>query len=393
MIDLVLIALMVGYAISGWRQGLLVGLLSLGGFVGGAVLAMWLVPRFAERLEAGPQRAIVVLLGVILIAWLGQFVGAVFGSRLRDGVPQGNAATADQFVGALSGVVAVALVAWFVAGAVRGGPSPELSRAVASSHVISGVDAVVPSRLAGVADSFRSAVGGSTFPRVFAGVGPERISPIQAPDASIAQSAAVRTARRSIVKITGEAPSCGRGQEGSGVVVAFERVVTNAHVVAGVKKPKVQVAGTGKRYSAKVVAFDARRDLAVLAVPDLPSKPLPLGGEMERGDDAVVAGFPNDGPFVASAARVRSVLRASGEDIYGRPGAIREVYSLNAAIEPGNSGGPVMTTAGEVIGVVFAKSLDDPNTGYALTLSEARPVIQKGIMSEKSVSTGGCAVG
>ena len=393
MIDVILVALMVGYAVSGWRQGLLVGLMSLGGFIGGAVLGMWLVPRFAERLEPGPQRAIVVLLGVILIAWLGQFVGAILGSRMRDGVPEGGPATADQFIGAAAGVVAVALVAWFVAGAVRGGPSPALSRAVASSHVINGVDRVVPAQVAGVADAFRGVVGGTTFPRVFAGVGPERISPIQEPDADVVNTAAVEVAERSIVKITGDAPSCGRGQEGSGAVVGFERVVTNAHVVAGVKKPKVQVGGVGKRYDARVVAFDARRDLAVLDVPDLTSTPLALGGEMERGDDAIVAGYALDGPFVASAARVRSVLRASGEDIYGRPGAVREVYSLNASIEPGNSGGPVLNPAGEVIGVVFAKSLDDASTGYALTLSEARPVIQKGMNSEKRVSTGACAVG
>jgi S1-C subfamily serine protease len=90
---------------------------------------------------------------------------------------------------------------------------------------------------------------------------------------------------------------------------------------------------------------------------------------------------------------VRSVLRASGEDIYGRPGAVREVYSLNAQIEPGNSGGPVLSPDGQVVGVVFAKSLDDASTGYALTLSEARPVIQKGMRTGKSVSTGACAVG
>jgi S1-C subfamily serine protease len=228
---------------------------------------------------------------------------------------------------------------------------------------------------------------------VFAGVGQERISPIQEPDDKVVKTAAVEQAERSIVKITGDAPSCGRGQEGSGVVVAFERVVTNAHVVAGVKKPKVQIAGVGKRYSARVVAFDSSRDLAVLAVPDLPARPLPLGGEMERGDDAVVAGFPHDGPFLATPARVRNVLRAQGEDIYGRDGAIREVYSLNATIEPGNSGGPVLTPGGDVVGVVFAKSLDDPSTGYALTLTEARPVIQKGIKAQKSVSTGACAVG
>jgi S1-C subfamily serine protease len=395
-IDLVLVALMIGYAVSGYRQGLLVGTLSLGGFVGGAVLAMWLVPELFAGLEPGPQRALVVLLGVILMAWLGQFLGALVGSRLRDGVSQeGPAAAFDQVSGAVAGVVAVALVAWFVAGAVRGGPSPAVSRAVGDSHVLRAIDSVVPGQFAEVAEAFRGVVGGSTFPRVFAGVGAEQITPIQDPDPDVVQTVAVERAQASIVKITGDAPSCGRGQEGSGVVVAPKRVVTNAHVVAGVRRPKVQVGGEGRRYSASVVAFDAQRDLAVLAVPALPSRaePLALGTPLTRGDDAVVAGFPNDGPFLATAARVRSILRATGEDIYGQPGAVRQVYSLNAEVEPGNSGGPVLSPDGEVVGIVFAKSLDDDSTGYALTLEEVRPVIRKGVEAADPVSTGACAIG
>jgi S1-C subfamily serine protease len=392
-IDVVLLLIMLGYAISGFRQGLVVGVLSLGGFVGGAVLAMLIAPLLLGGMESGPQRSVIVLLAVILTAWVGQFAGAMVGGRVREAVPSGPLAGADHVAGALAGLVAVSLVLWFVAGAVRGTPSPVLSRTVGSSKVIQAIDQLVPSQFVGIADTFRDAVGGNAFPRVFAGVGPERIAPVLAPDPQVLSSAAVVKARRSVVKITGEASSCGRGQEGSGVIIAPQRVVTNAHVVAGVTNPRVQVGGTGRRYPARVVSFDSRRDLAVLAVPALKTDPLPLGTDLRRGDPAVVAGFPNDGPFRASAARVRSIVRASGEDIYGRPGAVREVYSLFVQVQPGNSGGPVLNSAGQVVGIVFAKSLDDESTGYALTLDEARGVIEAGQRLKQQVSTGGCTNG
>ena len=393
MIDVVLLLIMLGYAISGFRQGLVVGMLSLGGFVGGAVVAMFVAPVLLGGMESGPKRSVIVLLAVILTAWVGQFAGAMVGGRLREAVPNGPLAGADHVAGAVAGLVAVALVLWFVAGAVRGAPSQALSRAVGESKVIQAIDEVVPSQFTGVADTFRDAVGGSTFPRVFAGVGPERISQVSAPDPKVLASAAVVKARSSVVKITGEASSCGRGQEGSGVIIAPQRVVTNAHVVAGVTNPRVQVGGTGKRYLARVVSFDPRRDLAVLAVPSLRTAPLPLGTDLRRGELAVVAGFPNDGPFRAAAARVRSIVRASGEDIYGRPGAVREVYSLFVKVQPGNSGGPVLNSAGQIVGIVFAKSLDDESTGYALTLDESRAVIEAGSTQVRQVSTGGCASG
>ena len=393
MIDIVLLLIMLGYAISGFRQGLVVGVLSLGGFLGGAVAAMFIAPVLLGGMEAGPKRSIIVLLSVILTAWFGQFAGALVGGRLREGVPNGPIAGADHVAGAVAGLIAVSLVLWFVAGAVRGAPSPVLARTVSSSRVIQTIDQLVPPQFVGLADTFRSAVGGSTFPRVFAGIRAENISPVSAPDLQVLDTAAVVKARRSVVKITGEAQSCGRGQEGSGVIISPQHVVTNAHVVAGVTNPRVQVGGTGRRYQAFVVSFDPRRDLAVLKVPALRTAPLPLGDDLKRGDSAVVAGFPNDGPFEATAARVRSIVRASGEDIYGRPGAVREVYSLYVNVQPGNSGGPVLSSAGEIVGIVFAKSLDDETTGYALTLDEARSVIETGATLGDQVSTGACANG
>jgi S1-C subfamily serine protease len=392
-IDVILVVVLLGYAVSGFRQGLVVGVLSLGGFVGGALVAMWAFPVIAAGMDPGLQRSVLVLFAVLVMAWLGQFLGALVGGRVRDRITHQPAARVDQVLGAVAGLLSVALVMWFVGGAIRGGPSPSLSRAVASSRVLNAIDAVAPDALVSLADTFRSVVGGTSFPRVFSGVGPESISPISPPDTAAIDERAIRAVRDGIVKITGEATACGRGQEGSGAVVARERVVTNAHVVAGVRRPNVQISGTGRRYQASVVAFDPRRDLAVLAVPGLPSAPLDYGEALQRGDDAVIAGFPRNGPFLASAARVRSVLRATGEDIYGDAGAVREVYSLYARVEPGNSGGPVLTPDGDLVGVVFAKSLDDANTGYALTLAEAEPVIQAGITARRAVGTGDCAAG
>jgi S1-C subfamily serine protease len=393
MIDLLLLIVMIWYAVSGYRQGLVVGALSLGGFLGGALLAMLVVPAATQRLVPGLQRSFIVLVGVLMLAWLGQLLGALVGGKVREQLTFRPAQVVDQLLGALAGLVSVALVVWFVGGALRASPSPAVARAISSSKVLAAVDGVVPEQLSTLANSFRDAVAGSSFPRVFAGVGPERILEVAPPNAGAMPAAVLSRAQRSIVKITGEARSCSRGQEGSGFVFAAERVATNAHVVAGVRAPAVQVGGIGRRYSARVVLFDAKRDIAVLAVPGLSAPALRLGEDLDGGAEAVVAGFPRNGPFSASPARVRTVIEARGEDIYGQPGVARQVYSLYAEVEPGNSGGPLLAVNGTLVGIVFAKSLDDPQTGYALTLGESRRDLIIGAGANDQVSTGGCAVG
>jgi S1-C subfamily serine protease len=107
----------------------------------------------------------------------------------------------------------------------------------------------------------------------------------------------------------------------------------------------------------------------------------------------VVAGFPLDGPYRLDAARVRDIVDAQGSDIYGQPGTSREVYSLYAQVRPGNSGGPLLSADGRVVGVIFAKSLDDDKTGYALTANEVRPVLQAAASASTPVDTGACASG
>jgi S1-C subfamily serine protease len=393
-IDLVLAVVIISYAVSGWRQGLAVGALSLTGFLAGALLAMEIVPPMAEGLDEGLQRTFTVLVSVLLFAWLGQLGGALLGARLRQHLTVRPAQVADQLFGMIAGVVAVVLVLWFVGGALRGSPAPQINRAVSSSRLLSSVDRYMPNELDTLAENFRHAVAGSDFPRVFEGVAPEQILPVRSPDPGAVPGVVLERAKRSIVKIVGDAAECGRGQEGSGAVVAAQRVVTNAHVVAGVDAPTVQVGGSGERLPARVVLFDPQKDVAVLAVPSLRAAPLPIASaDLDHGDDAVVAGFPRNGPFSAGAARVRTVIQALGEDIYGKPGVTREVYSLYAKVQQGNSGGPLLDTSGRLVGIVFAKSLDDPLTGYALTVNEVTGDIRAGIGAENSVSSGGCAAG
>lgn len=393
MIDLVLLALLIWNTAIGFRQGLAIGVLSVLGFVGGALGGVALAPPLAERFLDGVARSAVVLCVVLLAAWFGQMFGGWVGMRLRGRFELPLVRTVDQVLGALASLTAACLVLWFVGGSLREVAPPQLARQVAGSRVLTAIDRAVPSHLGDVAAEFRQRVSTSAFPRVFEGVRPEPLVAVEAPDAAAIPAAVQAQVRKSVVKITGDAPACDRGQEGSGAIIAPERVITNAHVVAGVREPKVQLSGNGRRFAASVVLFDPRTDVAVLAVPGLPAPALPLGEDLRRGDDAMVAGYPGNGPYVVAPARVRSSLSATGEDIYGGAGAVRQVYSLFTTVEQGNSGGPVVAVDGSLAGVVFAKSLDDAQTGYALTMTEVRDEIAAGIAADATVGTGGCTLG
>lgn len=397
LLDLLLAALLLSYAVTGYRQGLVVSVLSLAGFLSGGAIAMWLLPIGIDAwdtLQGSPLlRAIVLIAGVFILASAGQAIAVTVGGSLRSRLKVKPAQRFDSALGAIAVVVSASVLVWFIAGALRGGAPAPIAKAIGESRVLRTIDSVVPPETSRLFASFREVLDREGFPRVFDGLEAERIVPVAPPDDTIAQSRGVRDAASSIIKITGVAASCNRGQEGSGWVVAPERVVTNAHVVAGMERATVRIHGTGRSYTGRVVVFDARRDLAVLAVPDLPADPLPQGPDLVRGDSGIVAGFPLDGPYQLDAARVREVVDARGSDIYGQAGTTREVYSLYAKVRPGNSGGPLLSTDGRVVGVIFAKSLDDNSTGYALTMDESKPVLNAAASAVTPVDTGPCVGG
>ncbi|BFO13974.1 hypothetical protein SHKM778_03620 [Streptomyces sp. KM77-8] len=191
----------------------------------------------------------------------------------------------------------------------------------------------------------------------------------------------------------GTAPSCGKVLEGTGFVFGERRVMTNAHVVGGVDEPTVQIGGEGRKYDATVVLYDWKRDIAVLDVPELEAPALRFTTEdASSGDSAIVAGFPENGAYDVRPARLRGRITANGPDIYHRGTVRRDVYSLYATVRQGNSGGPLLTPDGEVYGVVFAKSLDDAETGYALTADEIQDDITKGRTANQQVDSDNCAL-
>lgn len=395
-LDVLLVVVLVAQAITGWRQGMLVGLASLGGFAVGLIGGGLLVVQLLGDERAGPLRLLAVLGGALVAGLVIQAVAVAGAWALRHRLAGGPVRVLDTVVGMIVAVLAAATVVWVLSWGLRTAPLPVLGRTVTESRVIVALDSVAPVPVQQAADRFFARVSGEWFPRVFAG-GRETIRAVEEPDAEVLAMPGILEAGESVVKVRGLATACGRPQEGSGFVVGPGTVVTNAHVVAGMPRPGVQVAGTGRFLPAEVVGFDSRRDVAVLVVPDLTAPPLAVGGAAADAQAVAVAGFPNDGPYVVQAARIREQVTAVGDDIYGSPGARREVYSLRATIQPGNSGGPVLSAEGEVVGVVFARSTTDTTTGYALTAAELEAaladVLPAGAVGAAPVDVGACAVG
>jgi S1-C subfamily serine protease len=186
---------------------------------------------------------------------------------------------------------------------------------------------------------------------------------------------------------------CGRGIEGSGFVYAPDRLMTNAHVVAGVDDPEVYV-GADDAVDAEVVFYDPDLDVAVLEFDsgEIPALRLTREGDgAEPRDPVAILGYPEDGPFDIRSGRIRAAQTLRSPNIYGDGTVIRDVYSLRGLVRPGNSGGPIVDSEGNVAGVVFAASVTDDDTGYALTAEQVRAAAEQGRTSEAEVSTQGCA--
>ena len=394
-LDIALIVLLVAYGYSGYRQGLIQSVFSLVGFFGFALVAIWLLPEMLAHWDSVAKdsrtRVLALIIGVVAFGWLGQWLGSMVGSSIRRRIGSTSFRRMDQILGAIVVTLAASLIVWFIGGTLRSAGNPSLAKAMSESRVLRVVNAVVPEETGQLFASFRGFLSSQGFPQVFGGLSPEPITPVQDPDPTVAQLPAIRQAGRSIVKVTTQAAKCQRGQEGTGWVLSPGKVVTNAHVVAGADE--VHVEGGDQELRGRVVIFDPQRDLAVISVPGLALRPLQLGGELKRGQSAAVPGFPLDGPYRVSSARVRAMLDARGFDIYGQDRVVREIYSLATIVQPGNSGGPLLDTNGRVSGVVFAKSLEDDSTGYALTLNEAKPVLDRAASANNEVSTGACVAG
>ncbi len=396
-LDILLLVAAVWFAVVGYRQGFVVGILSVIGFLGGGLIAVYTLPviwdAMTDNAEVGTTAAVVAVVVVIVCASIGQALTTHLGNKLRRYITWSPARALDATGGALVNVVAMLLVAWLIGSALAGTTLPTLGKEVRGSKVLLGVSRALPDQADIWFADFSSVLAQNGFPQVFSPFANEPITDVRPPDPALAGSPVAARAQRSIVKVTGTATSCGKVLEGTGFVFDDRRVMTNAHVVGGVDEPVVQIGGEGRTYDATVVLYDWRRDIAVLDVPDLDAPALRFATEdASSGDSAIVAGFPENGAYDVRAARLRGRITANGPDIYHRGTVRRDVYSLFATVRQGNSGGPLLTPEGEVYGVIFAKSLDDAQTGYALTVDEIRGDIARGRSAAQEVDSDTCAL-
>ena len=387
-LDILLVVLLLAYAVSGYWQGFITGAFATAGLLVGGLFGIWLAPILLGNAESSVWVSLGALFIVLLGASFGQALMQFVGSRIRAKVTWQPARALDAVGGAALSVVAVLVVAWALGVAVSGARLGWVGDQVRGSTVLSSVNGVMPARAVRALDSFNQVVGSSFFPRYLEPFKPEQIVEVGPPPAKIAGDPQVEGAARSVIKIHGE-NSCGDGVEGTGFLYSPDRVMTNAHVVAGVTTPRL-VTDDGE-VDTTVVYYNPQIDVAVLRVDGLGAPHLSFDTEADAGDPGAVLGFPNDGPYDVQGARIRAEQRLRSFDIYGEGAVVREVYSVRSNIRPGNSGGPMVSPGGEVLGVVFAASLSDPSTGYVLTADQVGEAAADGIASSEPVSSGRCS--
>jgi S1-C subfamily serine protease len=387
-LDWFLVVLVVAYAVSGYWQGFIAGAFATGGLLLGGLLGVWLAPRLLGDAEPALWVSLAALFVVLVCASFGQAILQYAGAKIRSRIKWQPVRALDAIGGAALSMAAVLVVAWALGVAVSGAKLPWASREVRSSAVLDRVNGVMPANAVQALNSFNDVVGSSFFPRYLEPFAPERIIDVGPPPGRVARDPDVQRSQESVFKIRGE-NSCNRGVEGSGFLYGPNRVMTNAHVVAGVDRPVVLV-GEDER-PATVVYYNPDIDIAVLAVDGTrgPFLRFDQGGRPNQA--GAVLGYPQDGPYNVQAARIRGEQRLRSPDIYGDGTVVREVFSLRALVRPGNSGGPLVSSAGKVLGVIFAASVTDTDTGYALTSEQVAGAAAQGLTRSTDVDTGACA--
>ena len=385
--DLVALLLVGGAFLGGLSSGALPQIGGLIGALAGGLLALTAAPWLVDvtsTLEPLP-RALVVLGAILATVTIGETIGSTLGRRLGGGLGGGVLSAVERLVGGLLGAGQALLLVWLIGGLLAVGPFTGVARAASQSWMLRTLSGVLPAP-SDVVGQFTMALNDSGLPDVFVGLEPLPLPPVDAP--TDAQTAAIaKNAVASTAHVTSSA--CGNVLSGSGVVVAQGYIVTNAHVVAGASSIRASIGGTV--VAATAVLFDPGLDVALLHVPDLGAPALHFAShDPTRGDRGAALGFAGGGPLVELAAAVAGEYPATGRDIYGAERVTRRILELRAAIQPGDSGGPLILEDGSVGGIVFAMSRTEPGVGYALTPTEVSARIAPALDSATAVAVGDC---
>ena len=388
LLDWLLVALVLAYALSGYWQGFVTGAFATGGLLLGGLFGVWLAPVALGDANPSLFVSLAALFIVILSASLGQALLQFLGARIRDRITWQPIRAIDAIGGAALSAVAVLLVAWALGVAVSGTRLGSVTPMVRNSAVLAKVNQTLPTSAGRVLKTFNNVVGTSFFPDYLEPFAPERIIEVGPGPARLLKDPDVINAQDSVMKVRGT-NSCGRGVEGTGFLYAEDRLMTNAHVVAGVSSPQIEI--DGSTVAAQVVYYNPDVDVAVLSFESGSTDTVSFDAGGAADDGVAILGYPQDGPYDVQTARIRAEQRLRSPNIYGDGTVIREVFSLRGLVRPGNSGGPIVSSAGDVVGVVFAASVSDSQTGYALTADQVSRSAALGLSGSSPVSTGDCA--
>jgi S1-C subfamily serine protease len=388
-LDIAVLAVAFIAAMSGWRSGALGSLLSFVGVLLGAIAGVLLAPHLVAHISAPRAKLFAALFLILGLVVVGEVAGVVLGRAVRGAIHSNSVRFFDSLIGVAVQLVVVLVAAWLLATPLTSSSGqPSLAAAVRGSRVLAQVNDFAPEWLKTVPKRLSALLDTSGLPQVLEPFSRTPVVAVAAPDAALANNPVVESTEPSVVKIRAIAPSCQKVLEGSGFVLSPDRVMTNAHVVAGANS--VTVEASGNPYDATVVSYDPTVDIAILSVPNLPSGPLPFANTpVTSGTQAVVMGYPGGGGFMATPARIRELIELSGPDIYRSATVNREVYTVRASVEQGNSGGPLIDLNGQVLGVVFGAAVDDNDTGFVLTAKEVAAQLAH-IGDTAPVATGEC---
>jgi S1-C subfamily serine protease len=386
-LDWCLVALVGIYALSGYWQGFVTGAFATAGLLCGGLFGVWVAPIALGDAEPSLWVSLGALFIVILSASLGQALLQFVGARIRARIKWQPIRAVDAIGGAALSAAAVLLVSWALGVAISGSRIGGITPIVRESAVLAEVNDVLPDQASDVLGAFNNVVGTTFFPRYLEPFAPERIVRVGPGPERMLTDPDVLGAAPSVLKVRGS-NNCGSGVEGSGFLYSPGRLMTNAHVVAGVANPEVEIGGVS--VPASVVVYNPDIDVAVLALDEGELPHLAFDQSAKPQDGVAVLGYPQDGPYDVQTGRIRAEQRLRSPNIYGEGTVLRDVFSLRALIRQGNSGGPIVNSAGEVVGLIFAASVTDPDTGYALTAEQIAESAAQGVTSEVEVDTGSC---
>jgi S1-C subfamily serine protease len=380
-VDVIIVVFALALAAIGYERGLIASGLPLVGFVIGAAIGGRLGPALLAGGGESPYAPLItVLAGLLLGATLAMAMEG-FGEALSARLPYDGLSTWLDGIGGAALLAALSLLlAWAFGAAALNVPGPgerDLRHSLQSSRILAALNSALPPS-GPLLNVLRHI---DPTPAVS---GPN--ANVRAPEPAIAHDPDVRRAGDSVVKLLGTA--CGLGIEGSGWVAGPDLVVTNAHVVAGEDDTTVTLR-SGGTLDASAVHFDPHNDLAILRVDGLGLPALRLAPQVVKGTAAAVLGYPENGPFTVSAARVGSTGQVISEDSYGRGPVQRRMTPFRGQVQSGNSGGPAVDAGGRVLTTVFAAEMGRGRPGG---LGIPDEIVRKALQgSLRPTDTGPCS--